>query len=315
MPRSPVKTGLRDQRNRAQLRSKLDKPYSSNVLSPKKEMVLWLGNHIEISDVTEAEQLNLKSFLQNTVHIDLSPQERLRQLAIFLEPELSWSYRAWLAIDRIYKTALNWAPDDQYVHHSRAISAQEAAECLEDLNARKIWDIAWRSAYKAQALAPADANVQYMLGLLCYLDQNHSVEEALQHFEAALAEDEEHQWALLYRAHCLQDLTQWLEASHAYCQVKTSFFTSFRAWRYELLLEQKAYCFWKSGDLRGATLEFKRLLVRWSADPGLAKDLLGQYIVEAATGSLSKELWADLSELVEREKWDWLDNIPIHPPA
>lgn len=271
--------------------------------------------NIEISDVAEAEKIDLKIFLQDTVHIDMLPQERLKQLAIFLEPELSWSYRAWLALDRVYKTALSITPDDHFVHHSRAISAQETAECLEEINARKVWNTAWRSAYKAQTLAPTDAHVQYTLGSLCYRDKSHSVEEALQHFEAVLAEDKEHQWALLYRAHCLHDLEKWVEAYRAYSQVKASFFTSFRAWRYELLLEQKAYCLWKSGDLRGATLEFKRLLVRWSADPGLAKDLLGQYIVEAATGSLSKELWADLSELVEREQWDWLDNIPIHTSA
>lgn len=57
MPRSPVKTGLRDQRNRAQLRGKLDKQHSSSTLSPKQEMVLWLEKNIEISDVAEAERL------------------------------------------------------------------------------------------------------------------------------------------------------------------------------------------------------------------------------------------------------------------
>jgi len=311
MPRSSVKTGLRDQRNRAQLRGKLDKPHSYHSLSPKKEMVLWLGNNIEISDVIEAEKVNLKSFLQDTVHLDLSPQERLRQLAIFLEPELSWSYRAWLALDRIYTTALSLSPDDQFVHRSRAISAQESAEYLEDTQAKKIWDIAWRSAYKAQNLAPTDVNVQYTLGSLCYRDTTRSVGEALQYFEAALAEDDNHQWARLYRAHCLQDLGKWLDAYHVYSQVKAAFFTEFRAWRYDLLLEQKAYCLWQSGDLQGATKEFKKLLVRWSADPGLAKDLMGNYITEAATGNLSEQLLADLSELVEREQWDWFDQLTL----
>lgn len=212
MPRSPILSGLRDQRNRAKLRGKIDRRHSCKSVSPEEELIAWLKQNSSIEDVSEVERLNLSKFLRNTGDIDLSPQERLRQLAIFLEPELSCRTqpRAWLALDRIYKQAIRLAPRDTCVHHSRALSAQECADGSWQKDKAKdikpIIDTAWCSAYKALSLSPKDARNLYLLGSLSYYHSTHPVEEALEYFDDALEADETHQWALLYRAHCLQDL-------------------------------------------------------------------------------------------------------------
>lgn len=317
MPRSPILAGLRDQRNRAKLRGKLDRRHSFNSVHPGEELIAWLKQNASIEDVSEVEILNLSNFLRNTGDIDLTPQERLRQLAIFLEPELAWRTqpRAWLALDRIYKQAIRLAPEDAYVHHSRALSAQECADgSWREDNAqgiKPIIDTAWRAAYKALSLSPKDAKNLYLLGALSYDDSTHPVEEALEFFEDALAEDDTHQWALLYRAQCLQDQERWQEAYLAYSRVDASFFVRGWEWRYELLLEQRAYCLLQSGDIEGASNHFKELLSRWSADPSVAQDLMGNYITEAVTGLLQDQLLEELMTLVERERWDWLATSSI----
>ena len=115
--------------------------------------------------------------------------------------------------------------------------------------------------------------------------------------------------ALLYRAHFLQDMERWSEACRAYEQVNASFFVGPWTWRYELLLEQKAYCLLRSGNIASATTQFSALLDRWTAHPELARDLLGVYVTEAATGVLREQLWGRLSSLVKREGWDWLGPV------
>lgn len=97
------------------------------------------------------------------------------------------------------------------------------------------------------------------------------------------------------------------KAYEAYNQVDASFFVNGWEWRYELMLEQRAYCLLQSGQIEAAATHFKRLIARWSTDSSVAQDLMGTYITEAATGVLKEHLLENLSALVEREKWDWLN--------
>src|SRR5262249_55967768 len=157
------------------------------------------------------------------------PEERLRRLGIRLESRLSWREeqpRAWLALDRLYAAALQLNPRDAFVHLSRAISTKEHAEGLlhsgvtrdawTDSSLRRMMRVAYEAASAAMDLMPADVDVLYTMGDLCYVDPDRGPGEALPWYESALEQDPSAGWALLYRAHCLQDLGRWREAADAY---------------------------------------------------------------------------------------------------
>lgn len=311
MRRSPVLAGLTSQRDRAQLRGKLDRRERQDAPSTKDQLVAWLKATVSIQDVSEAETLDLTDFLRNSGKFELSPEERLRQLAIFLEPDLLIPQpRGWLALDRIYQQALRYAPNSVSVHHSRALSGKYCAECLspngDATTYRRIMESAWYAANTAYQIESTDADVLYLLGSLSYIDSTRTVNESLTFFDEAIGNDSNHQWALLYRAHCLQDLERWADAAAAYDLVNPSYFVGPWVWRYELLLEQTAYCLLRSGGKEAALAQFKRLLNRWNANPELANGLMGIYITDAASGELRGHLWDDLSALVRRESLGWL---------
>ena len=310
MRRSPVLAGLTSQRDRAQLRGRLDRRERQTAPSPKDQLVAWLNATVSIHDVSEAETLDLTDFLRNSGKFELSPEERLRQLAIFLEPDLLTPQpRGWLALDRIYQQALRYAPNSVWVHHSRALSGKYCAECLspndDATTYRRIMESAWDAANRAHQIESTDADVLYLLGSLSYIDSTRTVKESLMFFDEAIGDDPNHQWALLYRAHCLQDLERWAAAAAAYDVVNPSYFVGPWVWRYELLLEQRAYCLLRSGDDEAALAQFRRLLDRWTANPELANGPMGVYITDAASGQLRRHLWDDLFGLVRRENLDW----------
>lgn len=229
MSRSRVLTGQLNQRDRAQLRGRLDGRKQESAQSPVDELRAWLTAELSVDDVSEAETLDLTEFLRNTGQIDLPPDERLRQLAVFLEPDLcSPQPRGWLALDRIYQQAIRIAPKSVWAHHSRALSAKYCAEGLspndDGATFRRILDSAWDAANTAYDLDSTDADVSYLMGSLYYIDPVRSVDEALEFFEESIEKDADHQWALLYRAHCLQDLERWTDATSAYDNVNPAYF-------------------------------------------------------------------------------------------
>lgn len=85
-----------------------------------------LDDHLAVSNLRElddARLVDLDAFLFDTQHIDMGPDERLRHLAIFLEPSVSKTR----ALDRIYDKALTFAPNSAAIHHSRGITARLGA--------------------------------------------------------------------------------------------------------------------------------------------------------------------------------------------
>ncbi len=63
----------------------------------------WIKENIPTQELADLERLDLYAFVRDTTVIDLLPEERLRQLAIFLEHEVTWRSeqpRSWLALDR-----------------------------------------------------------------------------------------------------------------------------------------------------------------------------------------------------------------------
>ena len=318
MRRSAVLSGRQTQRDRAQLRGRLDGRKAQSQVPAKDELITWLQTSIHVDDVSDIETLNLNDFLRNTGQINLTVDERLRQLAIFLEPSLSTPQpRAWLALDRVYTHAVTLAPESLWLHHSRGLSAKFCAEGLyqpnEATTLRRILNAAWDAGNKAHSIDSAEPDVLYLLGSLAYIDADRTLDESLNFFDSAIANEPKHQWSLLYRAHCLQDLERWPDAAVAYDNVDPAYFVGPLAWRYELLLEQKAYCIFQSGDQPKAIEQFHKLLNRWITDPKLGFGMTGIHLSEVATSEFHDQLSARYNELVRHEDWAWLANINSAP--
>ncbi len=313
MPRSKVLTGRIQQRDRAQLRGKLDAKKKKWIKADSYAALdKWLKKHIPKESVTSIEKINTTWVIRETAKIHIPPEERLRQLAIFLENEITWREeqpRSWLALDRIYLAALRFNPDDIWLHDSRGLSACNCAEVLdrkseqEWINSKvrqRMMKVAHQAAKTARELAPNDVRVLYTTGYLHYFDPDHSPKEALSYYEQALQIDPQHDWSLLYRAHCFQDLELWTQAAEAYSQVNPAFFVGYRTWRYEHLLEQRAYCWLRAGEIERAQKEFESLLTRWEKNSHLAQKAWAVHIVEAAQGPLHEVLYSRILALYQK---------------
>ncbi len=317
MPRSRVLSGLVAQRDRAHQRGRLDAERRRTVepSAPDETLADWLDHHGPRGDPARIETLELDEILRATAEIALAPEERLRQVAAWLEATLVASDeqpRAWLALDRIYRAALKLATDDASVHRSRAVSARRCAEALQtggpgahphrDAALARMRAVASDACSEAIRCAPDSPDPWFTLGRLRYGDRSGGPAVALEGFEQALVRDPAHAWSLLYRAHCLQDLERWREAALGYADLPPAFFTGARAWRYEHLLEQRAWCWLRANDVARATTEFEALLSRWERSPALAREAWGTHVVEAAEGPLREALHARVSALAERAK-------------
>src|SRR5262249_39930014 len=138
MPRSGILTGRFQQRDRAQLRRRLDRHDAPPSTDANAALDAWLDANVRLRDeeLSTIESLDLTSFLRRTAPIDLPPEERLRRLAAHIESDLAFREeqpRAWLAHERVYRAALDLNPRVVWVHLSRAISAREHAELLRGL--------------------------------------------------------------------------------------------------------------------------------------------------------------------------------------
>jgi tetratricopeptide (TPR) repeat protein len=269
---------------------------------PHEQLTIWLRDRKwEHRPVEYVEALDLTRYVRDTAHIELSASERLRQLAIALEDELSFAPqpRGWLALDRIYAAGRALDLDDADIEISRAISAESCAACLYDQqDARQRIILAGREAAdRAIALRPEDALAHHALGMLHYSSAGGDIEHALSCFERAVALDSKLGWARLYRAHCLHDLGRWSEAAQAYSAVDPSFLVGPKAWRYDLLREQRAWCLLQAGERESALAELLALLLRYEGQPGLAKHQLLRELTAAAAGPLRLELSERLAHL------------------
>ena len=89
---------------------------------------------------------------------------------------------------------------------------------------------------------------------------------------------------------CLHDLGRWSEAAQAYADVDPAFLVGPRAWRYDLLREQRAWCLLQAGNCDEALAELLAVLERYEQQPGLARFQLLRELTAAAEGPLRIEL-------------------------
>lgn len=317
MPRSALLSGRVAPRDRAQQRTKLDRRRAAraeHALDPDEQMDAWLEEHIAGASTEALATLDLGAFVAATTHVDLPPAERLRLLAVYVEPGLlaEASPRAFDTHDRIYAAAIAIDPRDLSVLSSRAVSAHAHAEnLLSSTDTREAWvasrprrrwmRIAKESVDAGLRLEPESAALLYRAGQLRYDDPDDAPQHALPYFDRALAVDRHHGGAALYRAHCLHDLEAWRDAAEAYDAVPRTFFVRTRAWRLEVLLEQCAWCWLRAGERDEARMRWLALLDRWEADPALAREALGRHLADAATGELRAELYERARALAARE--------------
>ncbi len=262
------------------------------------ELQRQLQGSRDLDDVASLEQVDLTNYLRDTATFaSLAPAERLRQLAIAAEPEAvaAAQPRGWLALERLYRAALDLDRVDPALVHSRVLSAIACARqpCAEQI-ATRIMDAA--VAYSRQGVAswPANSESHDTLGYALYCHRGYGARDALVSFDAAIELDPSLAHARLYRAHCLQDMNRWSEAATAYAAVDPAYFVEHRAWRYDLLREQHAWCLLKSGDGASAVEETRRLLERYENEPHLIGLQLLPHLEELAdadpTGALRSRL-------------------------
>ncbi len=275
-------------RRRERTRSRLSE--QGSVPEATAALRAWLEANIRDRQAEQLERLDLDDYLRSTHDIDLAAAERLRLLAVKLKDAIHFksSRRSWAALERVYQLAIRLAPQDAWMHASRGVSASELAERAErdgdhDL-ARELHGKAHSSLLRAADYDPADAHIAYVQGHTAYMQPASGPDEALEHFERAIALDPKHPWARLYRAHCLQDQQRWKEAVEAYEAVPKNEFTGPKSWRMDLLVEQRAWCRHKSGDSVGALSDFEQILERYEKQPHLAYWSQMIYLRRAAAG-------------------------------
>lgn len=248
----------------------------------------------------EAMRLDLGRFLGRTGHFDIEAGERLRQLAMHLEPSVAADSTGLEALERIYGEAARLSPESSEVWHSRGISAKYIAQASRDEGlVGRGQKIAERALHKAWALDPGDAFIAYSIGRWHYEFRTPGC-EARDWFERAIELDPKLASPKMYRAHCLQDNAQWEAALAAYESVPLDRFTGRNAWLVDIVLEAQAYCRLRTGDREGALREFRQLLERISKEPGRGQTLLLKYVSEVCEGELAVELGAQWARLDQR---------------
>lgn len=261
MARSNVRSGKTDARDRATKRRRDRRVTPAAAVSPEKAHGDWLHAHRQ----ELKPDLDLEVYLRDTAHIELSIPRRLRGLG--------WEFHswAWPALKRIYTRALRDDPNDARTFALMGADCAHAA-AIAHPPADSLFDEAYGYFSRARALAPSDVVVSCMNAYALYRDgRGNRTEVALELYDEALTLEPNDEWALLYRAHCLQNLKRWDDAIEAYDAVPRGMFQGPESGLMDLLVEERARCLWLSGKVKEAKAEFERILTRYESQPHLAE--------------------------------------------
>lgn len=253
--------------------------------------------------IEPSQSFGFKSFLQNTAKSELSPDEKLRILAIHWEDEcVSMEQpKGWNILKRVYNEAFKYDSTRGTLFHSMSLSARACAYWIDDSYPQR--DIIYKEARslcrEGLAIEPKNATIHLSIGR-CEYDMGDS-EKALIHFKNAIENDAEQMWAVLYQAHCLHDLERWQDASLAYEAVDLSFFNGHLQWRADLMRHQLAECYLRSGKREKALTEFLAILSRHEANEGTFAS--PDYLVRAAKGELRDDIAPRTIALLKKEQF------------
>ncbi len=287
MPRSAVRTGRIDARDRATRRRRDRSARPHGASDPRQQLARWIEGRLSPLSDSALAGLDLEALLRETWSVQLPNAERLRRVAIWLErhPSFAHDRRSWAGLHRVYLRALREAPDEPWIHASLGISASEVAERVHRRTpalARRLHAIAHGALARACRLDAHDAQIANAQGQCLYADPDRDVTEALDAFERAVGIDPAHGWARLYLAHCLHDLRRWSEAAAAYDAVGGAAFSGPSSWRLHLRVEQRGLCRLRAGDVPGAFDDLRCILARYEAQPHLARWGRLAYLRQAA---------------------------------
>jgi len=272
MKRNLVRSGKIDQRSRATTRRRGRSCEVMNSSDEFDSFDSWLEQFV-CADFSPA-QIDLDAFLSGSSMFEISPEERLRLLAIQIESEVARlpSLSGWEALYRIYSRALEYAPNDQFLFVSMSYSAHFLhLGSTVPKHEQKLSVMSEAFARKALELAPAFSDAFYALGIALYYKGEK--ESALEAFDEGLASKpgkELEAWLYLYHAHCLHDLERWEAALASYQSVNRSVFTGKKAWRADVLVEQQAHCLYMLDRVQEAGEAIERILCRYEKEPHLA---------------------------------------------
>ena len=310
MPRakSPVRKGMNDQRDRGR-RKKHHKTRHGDDSNSQDEFVAWLKH--EFTDETgqllvePSLSFDLKKFLQNSLDVNLSPDEKLRQLAIIWEFECSVTEqpKGWHILRRIYREALSY--DDQWVYHyhSISISARTCWPVVGD-SADEILTESLHACRQGLEIDPHHAELLTALGRTEFLMENET--DALGSFEQAIESDPKYVWPAVYKADTLYELERWSDCIEACKAIDLSLLVNSSMWTAQTIKDQISSCQMLLGNRNEALAGFEGTLKLYEASPGLIGG--AGYVAAAATSHLRDELYERVRAVLERE--DMLYYLP-----
>lgn len=321
MRRSVVRSGLIDQRDRATKTRRRDQLRENIKTDPRVLLQQWLRETMDLTGAALAG-ISTKRYLQQTGHLELPAEDRLRELAIYIEAEAValGLPQGWNVLGRIYREARELNDQSSEVCVSMAISALEFAHDGDTKSVRRVLSHAIEASEMATQLSPDDGRAFAVFGHTLY--SSGETVEALVQYEAALRLAPDYGWAQLYRAHCLHDLERWHEAADAYSRVDLGFFNGPISWRADLLRAQRAYCLVQMGELHQALREFERLLAMFETlleqinphgeliELALKISDACCYLVDPAKNLLRKSLYLRTRNLLQQiNEQYWLDQL------
>lgn len=269
--------GMNDQRDRGRRKKdhKSDQPRHQNRnQNAWDEFELWLCEQFRDSSgnpIQPNESFNLKRFLQNTIQVELSSDEKLRQLAIHWEYKctLMEQPKGWLILKRIYEEAIRFDPSWHLNYHSLSLSARECAESVEpDSDSwNTLLNDATDACMRGLAIDSSSSLLHLSMGRIHY--EKSKFQEAIESFDAALSLDPTQMWAALFRAHSFHDLEAWQKAVSAYQSIDRSFFNGPKSWRAVLIRDQIADCLYHAGRHQESRESFLASIKQYEANRGL----------------------------------------------
>jgi len=303
MPRSksPVRAGKLDQRDRGR-RKKHHKARLVGETLPLDQFQAWLRHEFRDADGQPNEQpsqgFSLKRYLQASPNIDLAPDEKLRQLAIFWEAECSLmdQPKGWHILRRVYREAIKYNPLCPFHYHSFSLSARSCSVFLEAPLSDSILAEAIEACRIGIDIAPEHADLHTSLGKALYELSNF--EEAIESLDRALEIDPQQMWAAYWKTCCLLDLEQWSACIEVVESIDLGFFKTYATWRVCNIKDMKAHCHLQLGNDCDARKIFEHTLTQYEKNPGLL--VAPQFLVSAAEGQLV-EIEDRLRSLLERE--------------
>ena len=275
--------------------------------TPHAALRAWMrAQALDTAAIEVLESWSLRGFLQQTSHIAMPSGERLRELAILIEPVAvaASQPQGWRLLQRVYVEAAQHAPETPWLGHSQARSA---LACLDRRLSQPIFDqiVADGQAAIEKALfsPPREPLLLGVMGELFYRTGQH--QQALTWFERALSLSPDLPWACLWRAHVLRELQQWTAAVTAYDAVPVDRFVGPAVWRASLVKEQRGWCRVQAGQHAVALRDFLSALEDYEQDLTLAEQGMSRILITVALRVYPRQLRARTLRVARSIGWMW----------